>query len=80
MFRRPICAGVDTATAVTKAVIALHNFLMKNRNFQESSRYCSREFIDTEVNGCVKEGQWRNEQFNNALVKIKALVPTTFLY
>ena len=33
VFRRPICADVDTATAVTKAVIALHNFLMKNRNF-----------------------------------------------
>lgn len=46
VYTRPFCANVDTATLVTKAVVALHNFLMKHCNLEGSNNYCPKDFVD----------------------------------
>ncbi len=40
VFRRPIIAQVDTVVSITKAVVALHNYLMFGRKFGEPNNYC----------------------------------------
>ena len=70
IFRRPISVNVNTAIAVTKAVVALHNFLMKSKTAQDRSRYCPPDFLDFENDGVVKKGNWRNEQYNEALISV----------
>lgn len=53
VFRKPICANIDTATAVTKAVVALHNFLMKGKSLDGFSRYCPPDFLDRDINANI---------------------------
>ena len=71
VFRKPICANIDTATAVTKAVVALHNFLMKSKNLDGFSRYCPPDFLDRDISGKVQEGSWRTENFNQTLSNVR---------
>lgn len=52
IFRRPIIAAVDTVTSVTKAVVALHNYLMFGRHFGNTSEYCPSGYA---------EGDWKLE-------------------
>ena len=66
IFRRAMCVFPDTATIVTKAVIALHNYLMKDRNLEVQSRYCPHDFVDEDVDGETR-GYCREEDFNQAL-------------
>ncbi len=68
VFRRPICASVETVNQVTKAVVALHNFLMKSKS--EKKHYCPPDLVDQEVNGVIQEGTWREKTLNAALEKI----------
>ena len=51
IFRRPIIANVETVTSITKAVVALHNFLMFGRTLD--SAYCPTGYED---------GEWRQEE------------------
>ena len=39
IFRRPIIAQVETVESITKACVALHNYLMK-RSTSDENRYC----------------------------------------
>ena len=39
IFGRSIVAHVDTVAAITKAIVALHNFLMFGRTFENGSEY-----------------------------------------
>ena len=73
VFKRPICKNVVTATSVVKAVVCLHNFLIKGRTFEGRSRYFPPDFIDFEIQGNVKEGLWRNEKFNSALKYVQSI-------
>ena len=58
VFRRPINARVHVVINITKAVIALHNFLIAGKEFySETSRYCPAGYGDTST----KMGEWRNE-------------------
>ena len=59
IFRRPIIASADTVTSITKAVAALHNYLMHGREFGPKNDYCPEGFED---------GHWRKEH-----VETKAL-------
>ena len=52
VFRRPIIASVNTVTSVTKAVMALHNYLMYGRQFAAKNEYCPEGYA---------EGDWRQE-------------------
>jgi len=69
VFRRPICANVETAVAATKAAVALHNFLMKGKSLQ-NSQYCPPDMIDQETGGIIRKGSWRTESFNQALQQV----------
>lgn len=61
IFRRPIHARVDMVVRVTKAVVALHNYIMNGRSFRKSSRYCPVGFTDREgPGGRQLDGEWRN--------------------
>ena len=53
IFRRPIIGDVETVISVTKAVVALHNFLMHGRQFGEGNNYCPQGYA---------EGEWRNDE------------------
>ena len=61
IFRWPIIAKVDTVTRITKAVVALHNFLMFDCDFSGND-YCPGSYVDFEVNNSVVEEEWRKEQ------------------
>ena len=54
IFRCPIHARVETVTEVVKACTALHNFLMRDKDFSRSS-YCPHGFVDTDE----QLGGWR---------------------
>ena len=50
IFRRPIIGDVETVTSVTKAVVALHNFLMTGKKFGEShDGFPSQRFGDKDT-------------------------------
>jgi len=51
-------AKISTVVSITKASVALHNFLMKDRIF--SDKYCPTSFIDNDSNGRVRNGEWRD--------------------
>ena len=70
VFRRPICANVDTAIAVTKAVVALHNYLMRDRSNDTRNKYCPSSFVDCDEGGTVLEGDWRNDTQDQALLNV----------
>ena len=62
IFRRPIIAKVETVVEITKAVVALHNYLMSNRHVAtESNRYCPYGYTDMETPQSSRPGDWRNE-------------------
>ncbi|XP_057296209.1 uncharacterized protein LOC130625157 [Hydractinia symbiolongicarpus] len=61
IFRRPLIAQVETANLITKAVVALHNFLMKSQENHGEYRYCPPGFVDTENGAASQLGDWRNE-------------------
>ena len=46
VFRRPIHAKVESVVSITKACVAMHNYLMANKSFE--SRYCTQGFVDHE--------------------------------
>lgn len=74
VFRRPICAHVDTANAVTKAIVVLHNYLMKGIEYRGNFQYYQKELVDRETDdGGVISGTWRTGAYNHALTDISNL-------
>lgn len=62
IFRKPIISKVGTVKAITKAVVALHNYLMISQNKFGDLRYCSPGFVDSESEGGnFQNGGWRDE-------------------
>ena len=68
IFRRPITSGLDTVTEITKAVVALHNFLMYGRSFGNNNDYCPSTYVDQETVNGLRAGDWRNENLNQGLL------------
>ena len=58
IFSRPIKASIETAEAITKAAVCLHNFL----RLTQCAGYCPTGFVDSEMdNGEIKPGEWRSQ-------------------
>ena len=49
IFRRPIIANVETVISVTKAVVAIHNYLTAGRRFGENQEYYWDQHSDERV-------------------------------
>ena len=60
VFRRPIIANVEKVISVTKAVVILHNFLMKT-NENNGYKYCPKTFLDHDGPTGFVEGEWRRD-------------------
>ena len=66
VFRRAITANVESAIEITKAVIAVHNYLMHGRCSESFNNYCPPEFVDQETEDhLVRQGGFRNDDFCN---------------
>ena len=68
IFRPPIIGKVETVVAITKAIVALHNFLM---SLDETDRciYCPSNFVDRDQDF----GMWREEaQSCEGLIEIQS--------
>ena len=64
VFRRPIIAKVEKVVAITKAVVALHNYLIFFNKDKENS-YCPANFVDQETEDGLMPGEWRKDIENN---------------
>ena len=74
IFRRPIIRKVDTVVAITKAVVVLHNYLMRHE-----SKYCPSGFADLYTPSGWRDGDWRNDAQNHqGLVNISAQGSNSF--
>ena len=61
IFRRPIIAKVETVIEITKAVVILHNYLMKSRCSTDANSYCPVGFTDRDDASGLNEGDWRRQ-------------------
>ena len=57
VFHRPIIAKVQNVIAITKSVVALHNFLMDASRNDVSNYYCPQIFTDQDVPNGLKPGE-----------------------
>ena len=73
VFRRPIIAKVESVRSITKAVVALHNFLMISQNDYGECTYCPETMVDQDSHTCFRSGTWRKKTVGfNGLLPIKA--------
>jgi len=70
IFRRPIIAKVSTVKQITKAVVALHNFLMATRSVEDACNYCPFNYVDQEHSNGIQAGQWRQEIESGGMLQI----------
>ena len=64
IFSHPIQASVETAEAITKAAICLHNFL----RLANSAVYCPEGFVDsTDSSGNIKPREWQILNLENGI-------------
>ena len=61
VFHRPIIAKVHKVILITKAVVALHNFLMTVNENDKASHYCPNTFVDQEGPNGLCLGEWRQD-------------------
>ena len=68
VFRRPIIAKTEKVKSITKAVAALHNYLMKRRiqNYENNYNYCPTSYADRDTRLGLTLGDWRKEHGNTA--------------
>ena len=68
VFRRPIIAKTEKIKSITKAVVALQNYLMKKRtqNNDNNYNYCPTSFIDRDTRLGITLRDWSKEQTNSA--------------
>ena len=59
ILHRPMIAKPTTAISITKAIVALHNFLM---SLNPNDNYCPPGFVDQDNSSEIIEGEWRREQ------------------
>ena len=71
VFHKPIIATVNKVKEITKAVVALHNFLMTENNFNVNYDYCRGTFVDQDVPNSLQLGEWRRDGKN-----VNGLVPS----
>ena len=60
--RKLIVAKVDTAVQITKAIVALHNFLMSNRKETDIYSYCPVNYVDQDGPHGTNPGEWMSQK------------------
>ena len=70
IFHRPIIATEKKVILITKAVVALHNFLMKLNEGTSSYSYCPTSYVDLENAVGTTPGEWRRHAHAEGLVPI----------
>ena len=70
IFHRPIIATEKKVILITKAVVALHNFLMKLNEGTSSYSYCPASYVDLENAVGTTPGEWRRHAHAEGLVPI----------
>ena len=72
VFHRPIIAKVQNVIAITKSVVALHNFLMHTNSVDGSHVYFPQTFVDQDGPEGLRPGEWRQDVNNiNGLTEIR---------
>ena len=61
VLHRPIIPKPITMISITKASVALHNFLM-SLNSNDNYSYCPPGFVDQDNSSGIIEGEWRREK------------------
>ncbi|CAB4030052.1 Hypothetical predicted protein [Paramuricea clavata] len=74
IFRKPIIANVEKVILVTKAVVALHNFLMTINSSRDNYKYCPRTFMDEDGPSGLRAGEWRKDR--NAVLGLQPISRT----
>ena len=64
ILRRPIISQVSKVVLITKAVVALHNFLMNISKTSDNYNYCPQNFADRESRDGIVLGEWRKDSEN----------------
>ena len=59
ILRRPIIGLVEKAMVITKAVVALHNFLMSLSETDSNYSYCPSGYADRKTSEGLVPGEWR---------------------
>ena len=72
IFRRPIIARTELVVEITKAVVILHNFLMRGRT-ESRNKYFPAGYADEETSQGVRPGGWRAEEDNSGMIDISQL-------
>lgn len=73
IFRKPIVAKVENVIRITKAVVSLHNYLMKRQNKFCNFRYCPPGFVDSYDSEGLQHGEWREQtQSDSGLLPISS--------
>lgn len=69
IFREAINAKPENIDKVIRTCVCLHNYLRTEdlTTPRRHSRYVSANFVDTETDGVITLGQWRQEQVNGLL-------------
>lgn len=73
VFRRPIIGQVEKVVVITKAVVALHNYLMSPAT-ENNYSYCPSGYADRETQDGFTPGEWRKD--NESLTGIQDLTRT----
>ena len=63
VLHRPMIAKPTAVISITKAIVALHNFLM-SLNSNDNYSYCPPGFVDQDNSSGIIEGEWRREKEN----------------
>ena len=53
---QPILSSLETVENITKTCVALRNYLMAYKKFEETNSYCPNGFIDHDIQ---RNGEWR---------------------
>lgn len=70
VLRKPMLLEPEKAELVVMSCVHLHNFLRKSNSV---NLYCPQGTQDTEVDGIVTPGSWRNDTEMSSLINIKKI-------
>ena len=74
VFHRLINAKIEKVVAITKAVVALHNFLMVTKENNGIDCYCPHSYVDRDSPAGVIPGDWRQDARSiNGITHIESL-------